>query len=218
MANANVSKDSTGLIRSLTGYPKSNYKTSSRIEGGYLRGKLSNVVSDILTLVKLHVITNRWPKDYEVEAYRRFESDEGQKFYSSLAKTWKTNSTLIEYTENFAICYGRVELFLKLNSKAICICDKLEKTFDNVRFNKRDCDTALRSLSVSDDDQNRLSVVLQKYHHKWLVNHHVYVKPSFGGPVIISVEQIRRKCVFIDISTEAWIISCFPNVTEHNYM
>lgn len=187
LANANVSKR---LIRSLAGYSRSNYKTSSRIEGGYLCGKHSNVDSNILTLVKVHVITNRWLKDYEVEAYRRFESDEGQKFYSSLAKIWKTNSTVIEYTENFAVCYGRVKLFLKLNSKGICVCNKLEETFDNVRFNKRDCDATLRSLSVSDDDRNRLSAVLQRYHHKRLVNHHVYVKPRFGGPVIISVEQI----------------------------
>ena len=205
LANANVPKDSKRLIRSLTGFSKSNYKTSSRIAGGYLCGKHSNIDSDILTLVKVHVIINRWPKDYEVEAYRRFESDEGQKFYSSLAKTWKTNSTVIEYTENCSVCYGRVKIFLKLNGKAICVCDKLEETFDNVRFNKRDCDASLRSLSVSDDDRNRVSAILQRYHDKRLVNHHVYVKPSFGGPVIIQVEQIRRKCVFIDISTDAWI-------------
>ena len=96
LANANVPKDSKRLIRSLTGYSKSNYKTSSRIGGRYLSGKHSNIDSNILTLLKVHVITNRWPKDYEVEAYRRLESDEGQKFYSSLAKTWKTNSTVIE--------------------------------------------------------------------------------------------------------------------------
>lgn len=141
---------------------------------------------------------------------------EGQKFYSSVAKTWKTNSTVIEYTENFAVCYGRVKLFLKLNSKAICPCDKLEETFDNVRFSKHDCDATLRSLSVSNNNRNRLSAVLQKYHHKPLVNHHVYVKPSFGRPVITSVEQIPQKCGFIDISTEAQIISRFLNVTEHN--
>ena len=80
LANANVPKDSKRLIRSLTGYSKSNYKTSSRIAGGYLCGKHSNIDSDILTLVKVHVIINRWPKDYEIEAYRRFESDEGQNF------------------------------------------------------------------------------------------------------------------------------------------
>ena len=218
LGNANVPKDSKCLMRSLTGYSKSNYKTSSRIAGGYLCRKHSNIDSKILTLVKVHVITNRWPRDYEVEAYLRFESDEGQKFYSSLAKTWKTNSTVIEYTENCSVCYGRVKLFLKLNSKAICVGDKLEEGFDNVRFNKRDCDATLHSLSVSDDDQNRISAILQRYHDKPLVNHHVYVKPlALGaGPVIISVKQIRRKCVFIDISTDAWIISHFPNITEHN--
>ena len=82
-----------------------------------------------------------------------------------------------------------------------------------MRFNKRDCYASLLSLSVSDDDRNRVSAILQRYHDKRLVNHHVYVKPSFGGPVIIQVEQIRRKCVFIDISTDAWITSRFPNIT-----
>ena len=105
---------------------------------------------------------------------------------------------------------------LKLKGKAICVCDKLEETFDNVRFNKRDCAASLRSLSVSDDDRNRVSAILQRYHDKPLVNHHVYLKPRFGGPVIIYVEQIQRKCVFIDISTDARIISRFPNIIEHN--
>ena len=90
-----------------------------------------------MTLVKVHGIINSWPKYYEVEAYRQFESDEGQKSYSSLAKTWKTNSTVIKYTENnCSVCRGRVKIFLKLNGKAICVCDKLEETFDNVRFNR----------------------------------------------------------------------------------
>ena len=180
LANANVPKDIKRLIRSLTGYSKSNYKTSSMIARSYLCGKHSNIDSNILTLVKVHVITNRWPKDYEVETYRQFESDEGQKFYSSLAKTWKTNSTVIEYTKNCSVCYGKVKLFLKLNSKAICVCDKLEETFDNVRFNKRDCDATLDSLSVSDDDRNQVSAVLQRYHGKLLVNHHIYVKQALG--------------------------------------
>ena len=181
LANANVPKDSKRLIRSLTGYSKSNYKTPSRIAGGYLCGKHSNIDSNILILVKVHVITNGWLKDYDVEAYCQSESDEGQNFYSSLAKTWKTNSTVIKYTGNCSVCYGRVKLFLKLNSKEIiCVCDKLEETFENVRFNKRDCDATLSSLSVSDDDRNRIRAILQRYHDKQLVNHHIYVKPSFG--------------------------------------
>ena len=129
LAYANVPKDSKRLIRSLTSYSKSNYKTSSRIAGGYLCGKHSNIDANSLTLLKVHVITNIWPKDYQVEAYRQFESDEGQKFYSSLAKTWKTNSTVMEYTGNCSVCYGRVKLFLKLNTKAICICEKTGGNF-----------------------------------------------------------------------------------------
>lgn len=47
------------------------------IEGGYFCGKYSNVDSNILILVKVYVVINRWLKDYEVEVYCRFESDEG---------------------------------------------------------------------------------------------------------------------------------------------
>ena len=69
-------------------------------------------------------------------------------------KHGKQTQLLPNFLKIVAVCYGRVKLFLKLNSKAICICDKLEETFDNVRFNKHDCDATLRSLSVSDDDRN----------------------------------------------------------------
>ena len=82
-------------------------------------------------MVKVYVNANRWPIDYEVEAYHRFDSDESKKIHSSLLKTWKIESTVIEYTANFVVCYGRVKLFLKLNDKAISVCDKLEESFEN---------------------------------------------------------------------------------------
>lgn len=58
------------------------------------------------------------------------------------------------------MCYGRVKFFLKLNSKVICVCDKLEEIFDNVRFNKCDCDIILCFFFVSDDDWDWISVIL----------------------------------------------------------
>lgn len=214
-----VATDNKRLLRSLTGYSKQHPKTSCRVEGGYLCGKVkdnSNIDNNTLTLVRLYVVANRLPESYELEPYRRFESHEGQKFYSSGAKTWKTDSTIIEYAENNSVYYGRVKLFLKLNNKGICVCDTLEETSENYRFNVRDCDQSLRSSSVSDSDRNIIFDVLQKYHDKQLVKHHVYIKPSFGGSHVISVEQIRRKCVFVNILTDSWIISRFPNVVEHN--
>lgn len=219
LANTDVSKQDKNLLRSLTGYSKSNYKRSSRVEGGVLCGKLKdnlNIDNNILTLVRVHVIANRWPQDYEIEAYRRFENDEGQKFYSSHAKTWKTDSTVIEYVDKDNVFYGRVKHFLRLNDRGLCVCDKLVESSEDFRFNMRDCDESLRCLSDSDDDQNRIRDILRRYHDKRLVRHHVKVKPSLEGPTVISVEQIRRKCVFIDISTDSWMISRFPNITEHN--
>lgn len=44
-------------------------------------------------------MTNNLPVDYEIQPYRRFECNDGQKFYSLSAKTRKKNSTVIEYTE-----------------------------------------------------------------------------------------------------------------------
>lgn len=48
------------------------------------------------SLVTLFVTKDRWPASYELEAYRRFDSDEGQKFYSEAVKTRKTDSTQYE--------------------------------------------------------------------------------------------------------------------------
>ena len=220
LVKTDVSKDTKNLLRSLTGASNSSYKPSSRVEGGYMCGRVKDNVdinNNILTLVRMFVISNRWPNDYGVESYRRFESDEGQKFYSTHAKTWKTDSTVIEYTYNGLVRYGRVKLFLKLNNRGICVCDRLEETFDNSKFNLDDCIERLHSLSVNDDDRNRIMDILQRYHDKPLVKRHVYVKACQGRPIVISVEHIRRKCIFINISsTDICMISRFPNVIEHN--
>ena len=52
LANTDVSKHDKNLLRGLTGYSKSNYKTSSRVEGGFLCGKLTgnaSIDNNILT-------------------------------------------------------------------------------------------------------------------------------------------------------------------------
>lgn len=74
---------------------------------------------------------------------------------------------------------------MKLNDKGVCVCDKLVESSENFKFNKRDCDESLLSLSVSDHDRNRISNVLQRYHDKQIIKHHVHVKPSLGGPLVI---------------------------------
>lgn len=163
-------------------------------------------------------MAKKLPADYKIEPYRRFESDDGQKFYSLRVKTRKTDSTVVEYIDNVnnTVCYGRVKLFLKLNEGGICICNALEESSEQLTFNARDCDESLQSLIVNELDKNSVRDVLEKYHNKHLVKHHMHIKPLIGRTLVISVEQIRRKCVFIDILTNVWMISRFPNVIEHN--
>lgn len=208
-----ISKNSKRLLQSLSGYARSS-RTFARVNGGFLYGKDTRRLVDdnIQTLVRLYVLTNNLPVDYEIEPYRRFESNDGQKYYSLSAKTRKTNSTVVEYTDkNGTVYYGRAKLFLKLNESGICICNALEESSEQLSFNARDCDENVQSLIVSEQDKNSVRDVLEKYHNKHFVRHHVYIKPHFGRTLVI-----RRKCVFIDILTNVWIISRFPNVIEHN--
>ena len=69
--------------------------------------------------MRLYAVVNRWSEDYELESYRCFKNHEGQKFYTTGVKTWKTDSAVIEYTENNMVHYGRVRMFLKLHNKGI---------------------------------------------------------------------------------------------------
>ena len=68
---------------------------------------------NIRTLVRLNVMANNLLVDYEIEPYRRFESNDVRKYYSLSAKTRKTNSTVVEYTDkNGTVYYGRAKHFL----------------------------------------------------------------------------------------------------------
>ena len=79
------------------------------------------------------------------------------------------------------------------------------------------CTEILQSLTNNKQNKDIVRDVLRKYRNKYLVKHHVHIKPGFGRPFVISVEQIRRKCVFIDIlPNNACMISRFPDVNEHN--
>ena len=124
-----IPKDSKMLLRSLTGYSKSSHKVSAKIQGGYLSGKeRRNIDSNIQTLARVFVMANKLPTDYELEPFRRFESDDGQKFYSLGTKTRKTDSTVIEYTDrNNTLCYGRVTLFLKIHDFGLCVGNEVEE-------------------------------------------------------------------------------------------
>ena len=218
LQKSNISRNSKRLLQSLSGYARSS-RIFARVNGGFLCGKdtRSLVDDNIRTLVRLYVMKNNLPLDYEIVPYLRFESNDGQKFYSLSTKTRKTNSTVVEYTDkDGAIYYGRVKLFLKLNERGICICNALEESSEQLSFNARDCDKNVQSLIVSEQDKGSVRDVLEKYHNQHLVKHHVNIKPRVGKTLVISVEQIRRKCVFIDILTNVWIISRFPNIIEHN--
>lgn len=115
-------------------------------------------------------MANNLPVDYEIDPYRRFESNDGQKYYSLSAKTRKTNLTVVEYTDkNGTVYYGRAKLFLKLNESGICICNALEESSEQLSFNAHDCDENVQSLTVSEQDKNSVHDVLEKYHNKHFV-------------------------------------------------
>ena len=92
LQKSDISRNSKRLLQSLSGYGRSS-RTFARVNGGFLCGKdaRSLVDDNIQTLVRLHVMTNNLPVDYEIEPCRRFESNDGQKFYSLSAKACKTN-------------------------------------------------------------------------------------------------------------------------------
>lgn len=216
-----IPRDSNMLLQSLTGYSKSSNKVSAKVHGGYLSGKERRKLIDnnILTLVRIFVMANKLPAYYELEPYCRFESDDGQKFFSLGTKTRKTDSTVIEYFDrNNTLCYGRVTHFLKIQDFGLCVVNELEENSEPLLFfNERDCIETLQSLT--DDKQNKDIVrdILRKYRNRCLLKHHVHIKPRSGRAFVISVQQIRRKCVFIDIlPNNALMISRFPNVNEHN--
>ena len=116
------------------------------------------------------------------------------------------------------LCYGRVTHFLKRHDFGLCVVNELEENSEPLLFfNERDCTETLQSLT--DDKQNKDIVrdILRKYRNRCLVKHHVHIKPRSRRAFVISVQQIRRKCVFIDIlPNNALMISRFPSVNEHN--
>ena len=72
----------------------------------------------------------------------------------------------------------------------ICICNALEESSKQLSFNACDCDENVQSLIVNEQDKNSVRDVLEKYHNKCFVQHHVYIKPRFGRTLVISVEQM----------------------------
>ena len=104
-------------------------------------------------------MANKLPAYYELEPYCRFESDDGQKFFSLGTKTRKTGSTVIEYFDrNNTLCYGRVTHFLKIHDFGLCVVNELEENSEPLLFfNERDCIEILQSLT--DDKQKKISCV-----------------------------------------------------------
>jgi len=98
------------------------------------------------------------------------------------------------------------------------IGNELEENSDpSPFFNEQECTEILQSLTNNKQNKDIMRDVLRKYRNKCLVKHHVHIKPGSGRPFVISVEQIGRKRVFIDIlPNNACMISRFPDVNEHN--
>ena len=70
----------------------------------------------------------------------------------------------------------------------ICVGNALEENSEPLPF-FNDCVENLQSFT--DNEQNKDNV----RDNKRLVKHHVHIKPGLGRPFVISVEQIRCKCV-----------------------
>ena len=108
-------------------------------------------------------------------------------------------------------------LFLKMHDFGLCTGNELEENSDpSPFFNEQECTEILQSFTNSKQNKEIVRDVLRKYRNKCLVKHHEHIKPGSGRPFVISVEQKRRKCVFIDIlPNNARMISRFPDVNEH---
>lgn len=81
-----------------------------------------------------------------------------------------------------------LSIFWGLTIEVVCVCDKLVESFEDFRFNMRDCDESFRCLFVSDDDWNRIRDILRRYYDKRFVLYYVKVKSSFEGFIVIFVE------------------------------
>lgn len=218
LEKSRVPKECKDLLRRLTGCQKSSSNTSINVKGGYLCGqnKKSNVDNNMKTLLKIYVLKQQLPLDSEIETYRRFESIDGQKFYSDTIKTRKTDSSVIEYIQNNTVNYGKIITFFRIQDQGFCFCNKLQENIQFANFDPRDCRQSLPSLTLNDSDRDDILELLKKYENIQIVNHHVYLQPQSTSMTILSVGDIRRKCVLMDFCPEVWIVSRFPNIIEHN--
>jgi len=221
-----VPKQALILLRKLNGQYKRSGK-SIHIEGGYFLG--SNMIeshaitidNNLKTDVRVFLTLNNGPTKYVLQAFARFEYINGQKFTSMIyGHTKKTDSTVIEFINRQGnICFGRIKLFLKAGNKGICVChllNKIEPNSNPFTICSEKCIQYIHGIEMPENDKEVCYSIIQKYNGKNIVNHQICVAPLLGKIYLVYVNQIIRKCVFIDFSSDYWIISRFPNIIEHN--
>lgn len=222
-AASTVSQEALSLLRKLNGQFRQPNK-SLNIDGGYFLGKdifdSLDISNNFKTEVRVFLSLNSGPTDYELQGFARFEDVHGHK-YTSMAyrQTKKTNSTVVEFKDQQGnVRFGRIKFFLKAGDKGICVCNQLiEHNNDPYLVSSDTCaNSLLNEMHLAPDDRETCMNIIRKYNGRNIVNHQVSVEPRVGSIYILYVTQLIRKCVFIDFSSECWIVSRFPNIVEHN--
>lgn len=221
-------KDALSLLRKLNGQNKSSRK-AIKVEGGnflgtdILKSEGITIDNNFKTKIRVFMALNEGLKDYILQAFARFVDMNGQKIDSmAWNKTKKTDSTVIEFVDrNGEIYFGRIKFFLKAGNKGICVCHLLDIVDSESNPFLISSDKCMQSIQAQNIQMNEnhstlIGKIIQKYNGKNVVKHQTCVLPRLGKVILINIHQIIRKCVFIDISSEYWIVSRFPNIIEHN--
>lgn len=157
---------------------------------------------------------------YALEAFAKFEDMAGQKI-DSLAhnKNRKTDSTVVEFRSSQGeICYARIKVFLKAGNKGICVCHLLDTVNITSPFSVcgEQLIESISDIDMKESNKTTIKNIIETYKRQNVVRHQICVKPHLGKVILLNVQQIIRKCVFVDILQDCWIISRFPNIVEHN--
>ena len=158
-----------------------------------------------------------------MQAFARFEDISKHK-YDSMAygKTRKTDSTVIEFIDKQGnMCFAKIIYFLKAGTNGICVChllDMAKPAKNPFSISSKKCLQAITEHKI-EMRENQIEIVkdiVKRYDGKFVVKHQICVQPRLGKVILIDTQQIVRKCVFIDFSSDYWVVSKFPNIIEHN--
>lgn len=216
-------KEAKTLLKRLNDYPREKSRASIKIAEGYFSQQntaKSSDVDNILTLAQVYLIVNNWHEEYDnknAEIFFIHENKYGQRFSSIMyERARKTDSSVIEYTDQGGhISFGKIKCFLKLNSINLCACYKFKPVKEsNSPFIFNDIPIP-NDVVMTDTERMVITRVIEKYVKKKIVKHQVVVEPFLDNLCIIPVSAIRGKCILMHTSN-VWVVSCFPNIVEHN--